>query len=116
MENNISQNLLSLTMGIWTTIVGIFTDNNGNDHEETMDSAEYEYSTVTRLINRFSGFAGVYVTDSDGNDLDLDDLPHHNAPDGGADCLITVEPEDYTERGFRSMCTRVRNILDSGDF
>ena len=47
-------------MGIWTTIVA-FTDDDGTDHEETMDSAEYEYSTVRRLINRFSGFAGVYV-------------------------------------------------------
>ena len=107
---------IPITMGIWTTIVAFFTDDDGTDHEETMDSAEYEYSTVRRLINRFSGFAGVYVTDSDGNDLDPDDLPHHNAKDGGADCVITVEPDDYTERGFRSMCTRVRNILDSGDF
>ena len=68
------------------------------------------------LIRRFEGFAGVYVTDTDGNDLDPDDLPNYKAPDGGADCIIYVSPEDYTPRGFQSMCTQVRNILANGDF
>jgi len=103
-------------MGVWATIIGLFTDDNGNEHQETMESAEYEYATVTRLINRFSGFAGVYVTDSNGNDLDADNLPNHYANDGGADCIIYVEPEDYTPLGYKSMCTQVRNILANGDF
>jgi len=103
-------------MGMWATIVAIFTDDDGDEIEETMGSDEYEYSTIRRLIKRFERFAGVYVTDTDGNDLDPDDLPHHNAVDGGADCIIYVSPDDYTPQGFKAMCTRVENILASGDF
>jgi len=107
---------MEMNMGLWTTIIGLFTDDDGNDKEERMGSDEYEYSTVKRLIVRFERFAGVHVTDSDGNDLDPDNLPNHYANDGGADCIIYVSPDNYSAQGFKSMCTRVRNILDSGDF
>jgi hypothetical protein len=105
-----------LSMSIWATIIGAFTADDGEGVEEQLGADEYEYSTVAKLIRRFEGFAGVYVTDTDGNDLDPDDLPNYKAPDGGADCIIYISPDDYTPGGFISMCTQVRNILANGDF
>ena len=95
-------------MGIMARIVAWFLD-----EEEEMDYAEYEIRQIRRLVKRFEGFAGVYVTDYYGNELDLDNLPNPNAPDGGADWVIRIEPEDYTERGYKAMKTRVENILRS---
>jgi len=93
-------------MGIVARIIGWF-----NGAEEEIDYVEYEIKHVRRIISRFKGFAGVYVTDFYGNELDPDNLPNPNAPDGGADWVIRVEPEDYTEQGYKAMKTRVENIL-----
>jgi hypothetical protein len=93
-------------MGIWATIVAIF-----NDEEEQMDYCEYEIRQIRRIIRRFEGFSGVYVIDADGNTLDPDNLPNPNASDGGADWIIHIEPNDYTDLGFKRMKTQVENIL-----
>jgi len=93
-------------MGIMATIIGWF-----QDEEEEMDYVEYEYKQIRRIINKFKGFSGVYVVDANGNELDSDNLPNSNAPDGGADWIIRVEPHDYSPLGYKQMKTRVENIL-----
>jgi hypothetical protein len=95
-------------MSIMATIMGWF-----NGEEEEIGYVEYELKQIRRIIRRFEGFAGVYVVDSNGNELDYDDLPNPNAPDGGADWIIRIEPDDYSEIGYKRMVTRVENILRS---
>lgn len=93
-------------MGIVATIIGWF-----KGEEEEIDYVEYEIKHIRRIISRFKGFAGVHVTDYYGNELDPDNLPNPNAPDGGADWVIRIEPKNYTEQGYKAMKTRVENIL-----
>lgn len=77
---------------------------------------EAELETIERLVDRFSGFAGVWLEDGDGDEIDIDDLAHPNAPDGGMDCVIVVDGGRYTEKGFQATCTRVINIIRDGDW
>ena len=96
-------------MGFLASIRAIFSC--GTDYE-VRGSAEYEDDIVIAIIDAFSGFKGVYVVDQNGEELDPYNLPPHYANDGGADCIIYIDQDEYTEAGFQWVCTRVDNILD----
>ena len=101
-------------MGIFTSIWIWLTEDEEDGH--SIDFGEAEHTIIERLVDRFSDFAGVEVEDGDGNPLDIDDLPHPNAPDGGLDCVIVIYPENYTEQGLKWVITRVTNIIVEGNF
>jgi len=86
------------------------------DESEEVTWLEAEREVIERLVERFSGFAGVWLEDGDGNEIDVDDLAHPNAPDGGMDCIIVVDAGEYTTKGFQATCTRVLNIIIDGDY
>ena len=86
------------------------------DESEEVAWFEAELEVVERLVNRFSGYAGVWLEDGDGNEIDVDDLAHPNAPDGGMDCIIVVDADEYTEIGFERICVEVKNIIINGDY
>ena len=71
---------------------------------------------IVRLVDRFEGFAGVWLEDGAGLEIDIDDLAHPNAPDGGMDVIIVIDPDEYTEAGYQRTCTRVLNIVSNGDY
>jgi len=96
-------------MQIWASIRAMFSS--GEDFE-VRGSEEYEDDIVTEIIESFSGFKGVYVVDQNGEVLDPYNLPPHFANDGGADCIIYIDADKYTETGFQWVCTRVDNILE----
>jgi len=96
-------------MQIWASIRTLFSS--GQDFE-VRGSAEYEDNIVIEIIEAFSGFPGVYVVDQNGEELDPYNLPPHFANDGGADCIIYIDEDEYTEAGFQWVCTRVDNILE----
>ena len=99
--------IIDIAVGLW---------NDFWDDSEEVAWLEAELEVVERLVDRFSGFAGVWLEDGDGNEIDVDDLAHPNAPDGGMDCIIIVDAGVYTEIGFQQMCTRVKNIIIDGDY
>ena len=86
------------------------------DDSDEVAWLEAEIEVIERLVDRFSGFAGVWIEDGDGNEIDVDDIAHPNAPDGGMDCVIVVDGGSYTEIGFQQTCTRVINIIEAGDY
>ena len=86
------------------------------DESEELTYIEAELEVIVRLVDRFEGFAGVWLEDGDGSEIDIDDLAHPNAPDGGMDVIIVVDPDEYTEKGFQKTCTRVLNIIRDGDY
>jgi hypothetical protein len=86
------------------------------DESEEVTWLEAEREVIERLVDRFSGFAGVWLEDGDGNEIDVDDLAHPNAPDGGMDCILIVDAGEYTTKGFQATCTRVLNIIIDGDY
>lgn len=96
-------------MQIMASIRALFSS--GQDFE-VRGSDEYEDDIVIAIIEAFSGFPGVSVVDQNGEDLDPYNLPPHFANDGGADCIIYVDEDEYTEVGFQWVCTRVNNILE----
>ena len=99
--------IIDIAVGLWNDF--------WNDSEEVA-WLEAELEVVERLVDRFSGFAGVWLEDGDGNEIDVDDLAHPNKPDGGCDCIIVVDADEYTEIGFKKMCTQVKNIIINGDY
>ena len=99
--------VFELAIAIWNDIW---------DDSEEVAWLEAELEVVERLVNRFSGYAGVWLEDGDGNEIDVDDLAHPNAPDGGMDCIIVVDADEYTEIGFERMCVEVKNIIIDGDY
>ena len=99
--------VLELVIAIWNDIW---------DESEEVAWLEAELEVVERLVNRFSGYAGVWLEDGDGNEIDVDDLAHPNAPDGGMDCIIVVDADEYTEIGFERICVEVKNIIINGDY
>lgn len=99
--------VFELAIAIWNDIW---------DDSEEVAWLEAELEVVERLVDRFSGYAGVWLEDGDGNEIDVDDLAHPNAPDGGMDCIIVVDADEYTEIGFERMCVEVKNIIINGDY
>ena len=99
--------IIDIAVGLWNDF--------WNDSEEVA-WLEAELEVVERLVDRFSGYSGVWVEDGDGNEIDVDDLAHPNAPDGGMDCIIIVDADEYTDLGFKRMCTEVKNIIINGDY
>ena len=99
--------VFELAIAIWNDIW---------DDSEEVAWLEAELEVVERLVNRFSGYAGVWLEDGDGNEIDVDDLAHPNAPDGGMDCIIVVDADEYTEIGFERICVEVKNIIINGDY
>jgi len=99
--------VFELAIAIWNDIW---------DESEEVAWFEAELEVVERLVNRFSGYAGVWLEDGDGNEIDVDDLAHPNAPDGGMDCIIVVDADEYTEIGFERICVEVKNIIINGDY
>ena len=99
--------VFELAIAIWNDIW---------DDSEEVAWLEAELEVVERLVNRFSGYAGVWLEDGDGNEIDVDDLAHPNAPDGGMDCIIVVDADEYTEIGFERMCVEVKNIIIERDY
>lgn len=86
------------------------------DNSDEVAWLEAEVEVIERLVDRFAGFTGVWLEDGDGNEIDVDDLAHPNAPDGGMDCVIVVDGGSYTEIGFKRTCTQVINIIEAGDY
>jgi len=99
--------VFELAIAIWNDIW---------DESEEVAWFEAELEVVERLVDRFSGYAGVWLEDGDGNEIDVDDLAHPNAPDGGMDCIIVVDADEYTEIGFERICVEVKNIIINGDY
>lgn len=99
--------VFELAIAIWNDIW---------DEAEEVAWFEAELEVVERLVDRFSGYAGVWLEDGDGNEIDVDDLAHPNAPDGGMDCIIVVDADEYTEIGFERICVEVKNIIINGDY
>ena len=99
--------LYDIAVGLWNDLW---------DESEEVAWLQAELEIVERLVDRFSGYAGVWIEDGDGDEIDIDDLPHPNAPDRGMDCIIIVDPDEYTELGFQKMCTEVKNIIIDGDY
>lgn len=109
----------SFTMSFVTgSIFDVFIEawNDLWDESEDVAFIEAELEVIERLVDRFAGFAGVWLEDGDGNEIDVDDLAHPNAPDGGMDVIIVVDEGEYTEAGFQATCTRVLNIIMAGDY
>jgi len=86
------------------------------DESEELTYIEAELEVIVRLVDRFEGFAGVWLEDGDGSEIDIDDLAHPNQPDGGLDVIIVIDPDEYTEAGYQRTCTRVLNIISDGDY
>ena len=99
--------IIDIAVGLW---------NDFWDDSEEVAWLEAELEVVERLVDRFSGYSGVWLEDGDGNEIDVDDLAHPNAPDGGMDCIIIVDADEYTDLGFKRMCTEVKNIVINGDY
>ena len=86
------------------------------DESEELTYIEAELEVIVRLVDRFEGFAGVWLEDGSGDEIDIDDLAHPNAADGGMDCIIVIDPDAYTEAGYQRTCSRVLNIVSDGDY
>ena len=86
------------------------------DESEELTYIEAELEVIVRLVDRFEGFAGVWLEDGSGDEIDIDDLAHPNTPDGGMDCVIVIDPATYTEAGYQRTCTRVLNIIRDRDY
>ena len=99
--------LIEIAVAVWNDLW---------DDSEEVAWLEAELEIVARLVDRFSGYAGVWLEDGDGNEIDVDDLAHPNAPDGGMDCIIVVDANQYTDLGFKQICTQVENIIINGDY
>jgi len=96
-------------MGILASIVAWFSS---GEEIEIVASEEYETDVILQLIDAFSGYRGVFVVDQHGEELDPDNLPPHYASDGGADCRIVIDADEYSEQGLKWIETNVGNILD----
>lgn len=96
-------------MGILASIVAWFSS---GEEIEIVASEEYETDVILQLIDAFSGYRGVFVVDQYGEELDPDNLPPHYASDGGADCRIVIDADEYSEQGLKWIETNVGNILD----
>ena len=96
-------------MGIVASIVAWFSS---GEEIEVIASEEYETDVILELIDAFSGYKGVFVVDQYGEELDPDNLPRHYASDGGADCRIVINADEYSEQGIKWIETNVGNILD----
>ena len=96
-------------MGIVASIVAWFSS---GEEIEVIASEEYETDVILELIDAFSGYKGVFVVDKYGEELDPDNLPPHYASDGGADCRIVIDADEYSEQGIKWIETNVGNILD----
>jgi hypothetical protein len=99
-------------MGVLTSIWIWLTEDESEG--EGIDFGTAEIEIIERLIDRFSGFAGVEIEDGDGNPLEIGELPNPNAPDGGMDCVIVIYPDNYANP--QAMLTRVKNIIIDGDY
>jgi hypothetical protein len=99
-------------MGFFTSIWLWMNEDESNGVE--IDFGQAETEIIERLIDRFSGFAGVEVEDGDGNPLEIGNLPNPNAPDGGMDCMIVIYPNNY--KNPQKMVTQVKNIIITGDY
>ena len=96
-------------MGILASIVAWFSS---GEEIEIVPSDEYETAGILQIIEAFSGYKGVFVIDQYGEELDPQNLPPHYATDGGADCRIIIDADQYTEQGLKWIETNVENILD----
>ena len=94
---SVSVQLLNWVEGLWEGI--------------SWFDAEHEF--VAQVIGALEPYGGVSVEDVNGNELDPDNLPHPNTPDGGSDCVISIDQDYYpTERGFKWIRTRIENIVE----
>ena len=94
---------------LFASIVAWFSS---GEEVEIVSSEEYETDVILDIIDAFSGYKGVFVIDRHGEELDPENLPPHYASDGGADCRIVVNADQYTEQGLKWIQTNVENVLD----
>lgn len=100
----VSGSVWSVTVQLWDWI---------SDSWEDLDWFDAELHIVAEVVAALAPYGGVTVEDVDGNELDPDDLPHPNAPDGGFDCVICIDQNYYdTDRGFKWIRTRIGNIVE----
>ena len=100
-----------VTGSIWSVTVQLW--NWLSDSYDELDWFDAELHIVAEVVTALEPYGGVSVADVYGNELDVDNLPHPNAPDGGSDCVICIDQDYYdTSRGFQWIRTRIENILE----
>ena len=77
---------------------------------------ETEIDILRRLVDRFEGFEGVWLEDSDGNVIDMGYLTGLNSDDTSTEVHLIIDADRYTENGFQRTCSRVSSIISDGDY
>jgi hypothetical protein len=99
---------------VWDIVVQAWNDFWDESEEVAWVTAELDI--IERLVDKFAGFGGVHLEDGSGNEIDVADLNHPCAPDGGMDVIIVVDEGYYTDIGFKRTITKILKIIQDGDY